>query len=184
MTHRPLASAATAVFAAITSITSAAAVATVALGTATTAHAGERQRLPADMPKAYTQECASCHVAYPPGLLPRASWSRLMAGLDKHYGTDASIDAALTQQIETWLLAHAGTSRKARGAPPEDRITRSAWFEHEHRQVDLATWRLPSVKSAANCGACHGGADQGDYDEHRLRLPEGLSPAQRRAWRD
>ncbi|MBL8348601.1 MAG: cytochrome C, partial [Rubrivivax sp.] len=40
------------------------------------------------------------------------------------------------------------------------------------------------VKSAANCGACHGGADTGDYGDHRLLIPEGLSLAQRRAWRD
>ena len=35
---------------------------------------------------AYTQECAACHLAYPPGLLPAASWQRLMGGLGKHFG--------------------------------------------------------------------------------------------------
>ncbi|NML15911.1 hypothetical protein [Azohydromonas caseinilytica] len=25
---------------------------------------------------AYRQECGSCHVAYPPGMLPAASWQR------------------------------------------------------------------------------------------------------------
>ena len=107
-----------------------------------------------------------------------------MAGLNRHYGTDASLDAALTKQIEAWLLAHAGTSRKAGGSPPEDRITRSAWFDHEHRRVQAATWRLPSVKSAANCTACHAGADQGDYDDDRLRVPAGLSTRQRQDWQD
>jgi hypothetical protein len=32
----------------------------------------------------YKQECAACHLAYPPGLLPARSWSRIMSGLDKH----------------------------------------------------------------------------------------------------
>jgi len=149
------------------------------------AHAGEGRRLPADMPVAYTQECASCHAAFPPGLLPAASWSRVMAGLERHYGTDASIEATLKGRIEAWLLAHAGTSRKVGRTPPaEDRITRAPWFERKHRQVQPATWRLPSVKSAANCGACHGGADQGDYGDRGLRLPEGVSAAQQRAWHD
>lgn len=49
-------------------------------------------------PKAYAQECAACHTAYPPGLLPRACWGRLIGGLDKHFGTDASLDAATEQR--------------------------------------------------------------------------------------
>ncbi|MGZ8268326.1 MAG: diheme cytochrome c, partial [Burkholderiales bacterium] len=35
-------------------------------------------------------ECSSCHVAYPPKLLSAQTWRRLMGGLDKHFGTDAS----------------------------------------------------------------------------------------------
>ncbi|MBL8346549.1 MAG: diheme cytochrome c, partial [Rubrivivax sp.] len=163
MTPRLLAPATAAALAACALTAGITAGITAAITTPTPARADERQRLPADMPKAYTQECASCHPAYPPGLLPRASWSRVMAGLGQHYGTDASLDATLTKQIEAWLLAHAGTSRKVSGAPPDDRITRSAWFERKHRHVQPATWRLPSVKSAASCGACHGGADEGDY---------------------
>ena len=40
-------------------------------------------------------ECGSCHVAYPAQLLPATSWQRLMKGLDKHFGTDASVDAGV-----------------------------------------------------------------------------------------
>ena len=39
-------------------------------------------------------ECGSCHLAYPPELLPASSWRRIMAGLDRHFGADASLDAA------------------------------------------------------------------------------------------
>ena len=39
------------------------------------------------LPK-YQQECAACHTAYPPGLLPAASWQRLMGGLGKHFGVE------------------------------------------------------------------------------------------------
>ena len=80
-----------------------------------------RQVLPA-----YQQECGSCHLAYPAGLLPASSWHRIMDGLDQHYGSDASLDAQTTRQIGAWLQAHAATRRRTSQAPPQDRITRSS----------------------------------------------------------
>lgn len=143
------------------------------------------RRMPAAVPPAYTQECAACHTAYPPALLPARSWQRIMSGLDQHYGTDASLDAATVQQLSQWLQTHAATSsRVGEAPPPQDRITRSIWFERKHHEIEPAVWRLPSVKSAANCAACHSGADRGDFNDDRLRLPAGLSASQRRAWND
>ncbi len=160
------------------------AAATLLIAAWPAARADEQRRLPGDMPKAYTQECAACHTAYPPGMLPQASWRRIMAGLDRHYGVDASLDTATLQHLDGWLQAHAGTARRAREQPPQDRITRSAWFERKHRDIDPAVWRHASVRSAANCAACHPGAERGDYDDDRLRMPAGLQQPQRRAWRD
>ena len=119
----------------------------------------------------YQQECASCHVAYPPGMLPAASWRRIAEGLAQHYGTDASLDAATLQRLSVWLNANAATGRRLRDAPPEDRITRSAWFVREHDEVSPATWKRPAVKSAANCAACHTRADQGEFRERDIRIP-------------
>jgi hypothetical protein len=107
-----------------------------------------------------------------------------MGGLEKHYGTDASLDPATVQQLGLWLQQNAGTYKRVSEEPPQDRITRSAWFVRKHRKVEDATWRLASVKSAANCAACHAGADKGVYDDDDLVFPAGLSAAQRWAWRD
>lgn len=123
---------------------------------------------------AYKQECAACHVAYPPGLLPAASWQRLMTNLPRHFGTDASVDAATLKDLSAWLTANAGTSKRVRRdptPPPDDRITRSAWFQREHREVSAATWKLAAVKSPSNCAACHTRADQGAFNEHDIRIP-------------
>lgn len=120
---------------------------------------------------AYRQECAACHVAYPPTLMPAASWSRIMNNLPRHFGTDASLDAASAKEISAWINAHAGTYKRVSEEPPQDRITRTAWFERKHREVSPATWKLPAVRSAANCGACHTQADQGDFNEHNIRTP-------------
>lgn len=140
--------------------------------------------LPRNTPQAYLQECASCHTAYPPALLPGASWQRLMGGLKQHYGSDASLDPATVAQLSGWLQANAGSYKRVSEVPPQDRITRSAWFERKHRGIEPAVWALPSVKSAANCAACHAGADQGRYGDHELRYPAGLSLRQRWSWHD
>lgn len=120
------------------------------------------------LPK-YQQECSGCHVVYPPRLLPAASWQRLLGNLSHHYGTDASLDPASTKQIQAWLLSQSATRNVA--APPEDRITRSAWFARQHDEVPGSAWKLPAVKTAANCAACHTRADQGDFNERYVRIP-------------
>jgi hypothetical protein len=140
--------------------------------------------MPRQVPTAYVQECGSCHIAYVPGLLPKASWQRLMGGLNKHFGSDASLDAATVATLGAWLQTHGGTGRRVNEAPPEDRITRSAWFERKHRKIDAAVWQLPSVGGAAQCGACHTGADRGDFDDDKLKMPAGLSLRQRWSWGD
>ena len=122
-------------------------------------------------PAAFAQECASCHMAYPPGLLPAASWQRLMGDLQRHYGSDASVDAATRDALTRWLVANAGTYKRAREEPPQDRISRAAWFQRKHREVDAATFVRPSIESPSNCMACHPRADQGDFNEHAVRIP-------------
>lgn len=120
---------------------------------------------------AYKQECAACHVAYPPGMLPASSWQRLMSNLGRHYGIDASLDPATVKELSAWLTANAGTYQRVAEAPPEDRITRSAWFIRKHDEVPATAWKLAAVKSAANCNACHARANQGDFSERNVRIP-------------
>lgn len=119
----------------------------------------------------YQQECGACHLAYPPALLPAASWQRVMGSLPHHYGTDASLppDAALA--LSQWLASQAGANRRTAEEPAGDRITRSRWFVREHREVAPSTWQLPAVKSAAQCDACHRQAQQGDFNEPNIRIP-------------
>jgi hypothetical protein len=154
------------------------------IGAQASAHADGGTLQPRLVLPAYQQECASCHLAYPAGLLPASSWTRIMSGLDKHFGTDASLDAATARQIGAWLQTHAGSYKRVSEAPPQDRITRSAWFERKHRKIVPAVWQHASVKTAANCAACHTAAAQGDFDEDRLRFPPGLDKRYQNAFRD
>lgn len=132
---------------------------------------------PAATDAAWREECGSCHVAFPPGLLPASSWAALMAGLARHFGSDASLDATRHQEIASFLAAHAGR-RESAGADgkPLLRITETPWFRREHRDghdgITAAVWRSPAVKSASNCAACHTQAAQGDYSERNIRIPK------------
>ena len=117
-------------------------------------------------------ECATCHIAYPPQLLPAEAWRRMMAGLERHFGTDASVEPAFAAEIGAYLERHSASGKRARGAIPQSlRITETAWFLREHDEVAPATWKRPAVKSAANCAACHTAAEQGDFRERNIRIP-------------
>jgi hypothetical protein len=116
-------------------------------------------------------ECGSCHVAYPPRFLPAGAWRRIMSSLDRHFGTDASLDAGATREIGAFLEAFAGREGRKAGSDGPPRITGTAWFVHEHDEVRAAVWRKPEVKSPANCEACHARAGVGDFRERTLRVP-------------
>lgn len=124
----------------------------------------------------YQAECGGCHVAFPPELLPAASWRALMAGLDKHFGTDASLDDPTRRELTSFFEANAGRVR-AIGADgkPLLRITETNWFRREHRPgregIASGTFASEPVKSAANCGACHRDAAAGNYAESGIRIP-------------
>lgn len=116
-------------------------------------------------------ECGSCHVAYPPALLAKGDWRRVMATLDRHFGTDASVDPAIARHIAAFLEQNGG--REQAEVPPAGtpRITQTRWFLREHREVPAQVWTRASVGSAANCTACHTGAAAGDFRERNIRIP-------------
>jgi mono/diheme cytochrome c family protein len=135
------------------------------------AHAQSDASRAASLPK-YQQECSACHIAYPAGMLPATSWARVMGSLDKHYGTDASLDAASVAEISSWLKPRAGTLRRVSEDPPQDRITKSPWFVRQHNEVSSAVWKRASIGSASNCAACHTGAAKGNFNEDDVRIPK------------
>jgi len=97
--------------------------------------AGSENLFPAKISPQYQQECAACHLAYPPALLPRQSWIRLMNNLEHHFGSDASIDIEAVKEVSVWLNDNAGTYKRVRAQPKDDRITESDWFVRKHRKL-------------------------------------------------
>lgn len=118
----------------------------------------------------FQQECSTCHIAYAPRLLPAESWRKMMAGLDKHFDSDASLSEEDNEEITAFLVSNASNRWSAPTAPL--RISEAGWFKREHndRHVKPAVWSDPRVKSPANCGACHPGADRGNFSEHEIKI--------------
>jgi hypothetical protein len=133
----------------------------------------DRGRSPAVINAKWESECGACHVAYPARYLPAESWRAIMSGLDKHFGSNASLDSADIKEITAFLEKNADTRRKSHEASgkPLLRITETRWFRSEHREVSDHTWKNPKVKSRANCGACHTKADSGDFNERNVKIP-------------
>lgn len=140
------------------------------------AAAADEERRAEPLSAAYVEECGSCHVAFPPSLLGRESWRAMMAGLEKHFGSDASLSPARTAEIAAWLDTRAGRRDEVdRAGQPLLRISQTRWFQREHRDghdgITAGIWQSEAVKTPANCVACHRDAAAGDYSERKLRIP-------------
>jgi mono/diheme cytochrome c family protein len=152
-----------------------------------------KKSMPANTPPLYLTECGSCHTAFPPVALGASEWRGVMANLSKHYGDNATLDAAPRQQIESFLLENAGDDpakvgagepTKQQGGRAKDvllavandgtaRLTQGVWFKRHHREVADSIWRDPKIKSAANCAACHTRAAEGSFREREIVMPNG-----------
>lgn len=117
--------------------------------------------------KPYIKECGSCHMAYQPVLLNKASWQAMTGTLSKHFGTDASLEPKELKLINDYL-AKEGNNRSQK---VYESISTQEWFVKEHRKIAKKYIVQPSVKSIANCGACHTQAANGDYRERNIVVP-------------
>lgn len=124
----------------------------------------------------YQEECGSCHLAYPPGLLPAASWQGVMSGLEDHFGDNAELDSDVLQQLSNYLASNSAEMSAYRRSQaimsslrnsrtPPLRITELSYFAHEHREIPKRIIELPEVGSLSQCNACHRYAEQGSFSE-------------------
>lgn len=130
----------------------------------------------------YKTECADCHMAYPPTMLPVASWRAMMGNLEDHFGDNAELDAATANLITAFLTGNSAgegrgeygerTWRATQGRTPPLRITQTDYFRGQHHEIpDKMVKGNPEVGSFSRCETCHAGADQGNFDEHGVRIP-------------
>jgi len=142
----------------------------------------KRRQVTAAVDPTYKAECGSCHMLYPSGLLPARSWTAMMGGLKEHFGENASLDAATTQKLTAFLTENAADrsdqrrSRKIAQSIPAKasplRFTETQYFKRQHHEVEAAIWKRKAIGSPANCVACHGQAEAGNFSEDEIRIPK------------
>jgi hypothetical protein len=132
----------------------------------------------------YSDNCKDCHFLYQPGLLPSASWKKLLdeEELTKHFGADASIEEEDRAHILEYLMQNAADkswykkSRKINSSIPEGstelRISKVPYMVLIHKKVDKKYFTSPKVKSASYCDRCHQSAKDGIYEEDDVYIPD------------
>lgn len=121
------------------------------------------------------KECSACHMAYPAGLLPARSWQAVMANLKDHFGENAELDAETTKRVTDYLVAGAADQgrsgklmRDLSASQTPRRVSELPWFVRKHERkgrISPESLKRRGAKSAANCNACHKGAEQGVFDD-------------------
>lgn len=130
----------------------------------------------------YKEECGSCHMAYPPGLLPARSWAAIVSGLQDHFGENAELDVSMQSELSQYLLQNSADNssyRRSRAIMRNLaadvtplRISEIPYLRHEHDELPRRMVQAnPDVSSFSNCNACHRRAEQGSFSEREIRIP-------------
>jgi cytochrome b len=138
--------------------------------------------MPTAMPAVVKKECGSCHMAYTPNILPAASWKKLMAGLEDHFGEDASVDEPSRRRIEDFMTANSAERsieeislkilRQTGSAGAPLRITETTYWRVKHADIGPTIYARASIKNRINCAACHLRAEAGSYEDDDIIIPK------------
>ncbi len=123
----------------------------------------------------YAAQCSTCHMAYPPWLLPARSWRAIIGNLTNHFGEDASLSKGQTASVLAFAVGNAadspsGDSRILDGLAPNAtplKITDLPVWRAIHREM-LTSGQMTlgtGPHAAANCGQCHGAGGGGEGGE-------------------
>lgn len=126
----------------------------------------------------FVRECGSCHTLYPPTLLAKEGWQALMSDLSNHFGDDASLDLVDEQSIREYLVNHSAETstqemsvKMMQSLEKRDMIaiTQTPFWKQRHRYISDETFKSDSVKSRANCKACHSDVEQGTIEDSAIK---------------
>src|SRR4030067_181895 len=142
----------------------------------------DAKRLPPITNDLYRKECGACHFLYQPGLLPERSWIKIMDTLDKNFGEDASLDTAAKEEIKKYLAQNSAEKSAAKrskkilssikSSSTPVRISETPYIQSKHRKIYKEVYKRESIKSIANCIACHKTADEGLYEDDNIEIPK------------
>ena len=92
----------------------------------------------------YKEECGACHFVYQPELLPSASWMKILANLDDHFGEAVELDDDSKRAISDYLKINSAESSSAKravkimrsvGKQVPLRITDIQYIREKHHEI-------------------------------------------------
>jgi len=128
----------------------------------------------------HIDECGACHMAYPPELLPKESWKKIMLGLDDHFGENAELDDGTFTHIDNYLQQHALSNDH----PTIETV--SSWFRSLPENAPIRITALPGFLEHhkdpirrlgegsdeegffSPCEDCHKEAASGVFDKEQI----------------
>lgn len=132
----------------------------------TPAESGTVEELPARYKlgrELYVENCASCHVALPPEVLPSETWRRLLLEPEQHYGQQLKPFIGPTLLV-MWEYLKTYSRPQAQKEQLPYRVSESRFFKALHPRV-----KFTEKVSLGSCVSCHPGAAQSNY---RTLTPE------------
>lgn len=129
----------------------------------------------------YKDECGSCHFVYQPELLPSASWIKILANLDDHFGEAVELDDDPKKVISDYLIINSAEKSSAKravkimhsiGNQVPLRITDIQYIREKHHEISSDVLKRKSIGSLSNCSACHTTAESGIYDDDNVKIPK------------
>lgn len=129
----------------------------------------------------YMKTCGSCHLSYPPDLLPARSWEKILTGIENHYGNNVALDQASEKVISAYLYKNAADRSRTERARKVMRslgnntpmqITEVPYIMKEHHEINQNVFKREAIRSLSNCSACHVTAEKGVFDDDYVRIPK------------
>ena len=128
----------------------------------------------------FYRECGDCHKIYPPHLLPKKSWERIMGALDNHFGekiTEANITKSQQASILKFLIQNAAETSKREasvkimdslGKRRPKAITKTPYWRKTHKDIPKSVFKQKKIKDKSNCAACHKDFEYGNLDDMNI----------------
>ncbi len=129
----------------------------------------------------YYDKCGECHKTYPPHLLPKESWIKIMGSLENHRGekiTDENISKSQRQSIVKFLVENAAQNSTREvavkmmatlGKRRPKSITKTPFWREVHKDIPRGVFKSKAVKDKSNCFACHRYAEYGNFDDVNIK---------------
>ncbi|MEG4515600.1 MULTISPECIES: diheme cytochrome C [unclassified Microcoleus] len=104
----------------------------------------------------YLENCATCHIALPPQVLPTETWRRLLQD-PQHYGQTLKL-LVDPPRILVWNYLQTFSRPQAKDEEVAYRVASSRYFKALHPKV-----KLSQPANISSCVTCHPGASQYNF---------------------